>query len=274
MNIACGIISFNPNLNLLKKNIEAIQLQVSDIFVIDNGSNNVNEIESLLQNYRRAHLTKNKENLGIAAALNQACEVSIKKKFQWLLTLDQDSVCPPNFVETLRKVAERYPSVGIVAPLIVDRNVGIVGHRAEGVQKVRTCITSGSLTNLTAWVNIKGFDEKMFIDSVDFDFCYRLRKAGYFIYQTNSVTLNHAIGNSKKCRFLFWEFSNLEHTAFRDFYIAQNNVYYPKKNRMWLCFLRGNLRNLRSIFVVSIYEDDKKNKIKAICRGWKKGLVL
>ena len=34
---------------------------------------------------------------------------------------------------------------------------------------------------------IGGFDETMFIDFVDFDFCYRLKKEGYEILQTPSV---------------------------------------------------------------------------------------
>lgn len=274
MKVACGIVSYNPNVILLKKNIEAIQFQVSNIFVVDNGSSNKNEVEEILGDYKDVCLMKNKENLGIATALNQACEAAFEKGFQWILTLDQDSVCPLDLVERLSDAEKEADSVGIIAPVIIDRNVGIVGHSTDGIQKVRTCITSGALTNLKAWKKIGGFDEKMFIDSVDFDFCFRLRKAGYFIYQTNAVTLDHAIGDSKKCRFLFWTFNNLEHSAFRDYYIAQNNIYYPKKNRLWLHFIRGNFRNLKSIFIVLLYEEDKNNKINAICRGWRKGFVL
>lgn len=272
--VACGIVSYNPNLSLLKRNIEAVRFQAVDIFVIDNGSDNINEVEKILGNYINVHLIKNKRNLGIAAALNQACKIAVEEGFQWILTLDQDSVCSPDFVEGLLKAKNKCLSVGIVAPVIIDRNVGVIGHSTDGIEKVRTCITSGALTNLKAWKKIGGFDEKMFIDSVDFDFCFRLRKAGYFVYQTNTVTLDHAIGDSKKCRFLFWTFNNLEHSAFRDFYIAQNSIYYPKKNRLWLHFIRGNFRNLKSIFIVLLYEGNKKEKINAICKGWKKGFLL
>lgn len=273
-NVACGIVSFNPNLNLLKRNIEAIQSQVSDIFIVDNGSSNATEVRNLTLSYPSAHLIENKTNTGIAAALNQTCAAATEIGYHWILTLDQDSVCSSHFVDELLKVKKECLSAGIVAPVIIDRNVGVVGHCTNGVQEVRTCITSGSLTNLSAWKEIGGFDEKMFIDSVDFDFCFRLRKAGYRVYQTDAVTLDHAIGNGKKRRFLFWTFSDLEHSAFRDFYIAQNNVYYPKKNHLWLHFIRGNLRNLRQILIVLVYEDNKRDRMRAICRGWGKGLKL
>lgn len=273
-NVACGIISFNPNLNLLKRNIEAIQSQVSDIYIVDNGSRNALEVKELILGYSNAHLIENEANVGVAAALNQTCAAAADRGCSWILTLDQDSVCSLHFVEGLLKATEECLSVGIVAPIIMDRNVGIVGHCTDGVQEVRTCITSGSLTNLSAWKEIGGFDEKMFIDSVDFDFCFRLRKAGYRVYQTNGVTLDHAIGDGKKRRFLFWVFNDLEHSAFRDFYIAQNNVYYPKKNKLWLHFIRGNLRNMRQMLIVLVYEDNKRDKMRAICRGWRKGLEL
>lgn len=272
--VACGIVSFNPDLNLLERNIEAIQPQVSDIYVVDNGSNNVIEVKSLILRYPNVHLLENQSNVGIAAALNQACDAAADAGYRWVLTLDQDSVCPRHFVDGLLEAGKECHSVGIIAPIIVDRNVGVVGHCADGVREVRTCITSGSLTNLIAWREIGGFDEKMFIDSVDFDFCFRLRKAGYFVYQTSAVTLDHAIGESRRCRFLFWTFKDLEHSAFRDFYIAQNNVYYPKKNRLWLRFIRGNLRNLKQLLVVLLYENNKRDKVRAICRGWGKGLTL
>jgi rhamnosyltransferase len=66
----------------------------------------------------------------------------------------------------------------------------------HGYSEVRTCITSGALTNLDLWKKLDGFDEQMFIDSVDFEYCYRVRKAGYKVIQTDQVQLSHSIGNA------------------------------------------------------------------------------
>lgn len=42
--------------------------------------------------------------------------------------------------------------LGIVAPVIKDRNIGIVGHNpVKKIQHVNTCITSGAFSNLKAW---------------------------------------------------------------------------------------------------------------------------
>lgn len=274
MKISCGIVSFNPDIKLLQSNIESVKDQVDQIILVDNGSDNVDAVERLADQYNSVHLIKNAENRGIAAALNQCCKASMVAGYKWIISLDQDSICPEHFVDGLAQFIDVEKRVGIVAPLIVDREVGVIGHHPNGYAEVRTCITSGAMTNLEVWSALKGFDEKMFIDSVDFEYCYRVRKAGYKVIQTGQVQLSHSIGNATMCRFLFWKFKNTEHSAFRDYYIAQNNVYYPRKHRLWLHFLRGNIRNLRSILIVSCYENDKADKVKAIFDGWHKGLTM
>lgn len=276
MKVCCGIVLFNPNISVLKNNILAIQDQVSQIFIVDNGSKNLMEIKAVVKKCNNISLIANDHNEGIAKALNQLCVIAKKNKYEWILTLDQDSVCPLDYIFNLEKYVNVVPKVGIVSPVIVDRNVGVIGHYSPKkiYQEVKTCITSGALTNLNAWKEVNGFDEKMFIDSVDFDYCYRIRKAGYKILQISIVRLEHSIGEAKKCRFLFWKFNNTEHSAFRAFYIAQNNIYYPKKNKLVLHFIRGNLRNLKYIFIVLLYEKNKISKINSIYKGWKKGLLL
>ena len=114
----------------------------------------------------------------------------------------------------------------------------------------------------------------MFIDSVDFEFCYRIRKAGYKVIQTSNVELEHSLGEGKIVSFLGLKFRNNEHSAFRCYYIAQNNIYYPLKHHLWLHLIRGNLRNLKHIIIVLLYEKNKEKKIISILRGWLKGWTL
>ena len=111
----------------------------------------------------------------------------------------------------------------------------------------------------------------MFIDSVDFEYCYRMRKNGFGVIQVSEVQLLHQLGESEKHHFLFWTVQVNGHSAFRKYYIARNTVYYPLKHKLWLRFVRGNIRNLWLIIVVLFYEDDKINKLKAIMKGWKAG---
>ena len=70
--IFAGIVLFNPEISRLKENITHILGQVDRLILVDNGSNNKEEVQSGIQNFNTdkilyIDLHKNK---GIAAALN------------------------------------------------------------------------------------------------------------------------------------------------------------------------------------------------------------
>ncbi|MGN1277434.1 MAG: glycosyltransferase family 2 protein [Floccifex sp.] len=269
--IVAGIVTYNPDLDRLRENVESISSQVKKVIIFDNGSNNQEEIIKLYKD--EAVLITSPENIGIAAALNRLMQRSRDLGATWMLSLDQDSICPDSFCVEMSHYLEREPDFGIVAPVILDRNIGVVGHNPDKeYESVRTCITSGAFTKIEVWKEIGGYDESMFIDSVDFEFCYRVRKAGYKVIQARDVQLLHEIGNSEKRKFLFWTVDVKNHSAFRKYYIARNNVYYPLKHHLWLHFIRGNARNIGLFFIVLIYENNKIEKICTILQGWKDGL--
>lgn len=272
-NIYVGIITYNPNIERLNENINAV-IDGAEIIIVDNNSENINDIEYIINKYPNIKIIKNSKNLGIAKALNQAMEYGYMNSYDWMLTLDQDSVCPFEYINKMSNIFNVEKKIGIVAPTIIDRNTGIVGHKINNMYKlVRTCISSGSFVNIKAWKDIGGYDESMFIDSVDFEFCYRMRKNKYKILQTSDIKLLHEIGNRRNYKFLFWKVKVNGHSAFRKYYIARNNIYYPLKHNLWLHFLRGNFRNLLLLISVLLYEEDKVNKYESILKGWKNGLV-
>lgn len=268
--IFAGIVSFNPDISRLKENICAIANQVHNVVVFDNGSGNQKEVLGCASQFDNVEVIISEKNIGIAAALNRLMQWGYEKNYLWMLSLDHDSVCNNSYVSNMIPYLSVEPKLGIVAPIIVDRGVGVVGHDPKGkYAHVNTCITSGAFTNMKAWKKIGEYDESMFIDSVDFEFCYRMRKNGYGVIQVSEVKLLHELGQSEMRRFLFWKVRVSSHSAFRDYYIAKNNVYYPMKHHLWLHFIRGNFRNLGMLGIVGLYERDKMKKAREIFRGWK-----
>lgn len=267
--IYAGIVSYNPDLKRLGDNIASISKQTR-VVVFDNGSDNFNDIKTMVEKYESVILLNSKNNLGIAAALNRLMQWGYDRNYKWMLSLDQDSVCDKNYVVRMMPYLDIESKLGIIAPVIVDRNVGVVGHNpVESYMHVNTCITSGAISRISAWKEIGKYDESMFIDSVDFEFCYRMRKYGYGVIQVRDVKLLHELGESKKKRFFLWKIDVTGHSSFRKYYIARNNVYYPLKHHLWLHFVRGNLRNVVLICIVILYENNKGKKISSILRGWR-----
>ena len=265
MKFAAGIVTYNPEINCLQDNIEAIKKQISIIYIIDNDSNNIHEIETLVSNNVKCKLIKLNSNKGIAKALNIICQNAYDDGYEWVLTLDQDSVCPSNMIEEYKKYLELEKCAMLTAS-IFDRSRNLITTSMEKKYVlVDKCITSGTLMNLNAWKEIGGFDEYIFIDGVDFDICYRINKAKYKIYRINSVILSHEIGKSEYKKIFKWKVIVMHHSPFRKYYIARNNIYLAKKG-MWN-LLRGCLKNLKLIVLTLLYEKDKITKVKKIIKG-------
>lgn len=274
--VYAGIVTFNPDIEVLLNNIKSIYDQIKKIVIIDNGSKNIEQIEKALFGYSKIELIENGKNLGIATALNVAMKFGFDNNFSWMLTLDQDSQCPKDYVNNMLEYVNLSKNLAIISPVIVDRNTGVVGHSKKNKEyiDVRTCISSGAIVSVEAWNNVGGYDDSMFIDSVDFEFCYRLRKQKYRIIQIESIFLLHKIGKRIKRKFLFWKININGHSAFRKYYISKNNIYYPLKHHLIFRLLRGNFRNLVLLISVLFYEDTKKEKIHSIIQGWTDGYKL
>src|SRR5690606_22933163 len=61
-------------------------------------------------------------------------------------------------------------------------------------------ITSGTLLNLKSFVHVGKFDERLFIDGVDDEYCFRLQKSGYKVIQFENILLNHRLGKEVQVR--------------------------------------------------------------------------
>lgn len=264
--IVAGIVLYNPDLGRLRMNIEAIERNgyVNQIVVVDNHSNNLDEAEQLLATHTTTHLIRNTKNVGIARALNQIAQYATEKGAAWVLTLDQDSVIPDGLIGEYLNYTN-LPNVGIIACRIVDMNYGQMHtSRTEGWEYIEQCITSGSLLNLTAWKQVGGFCEKLFIDGVDFDFCIRLRQKGYKILRTNNTYLTHEIGHGRSVKIAGRKALVLNHSALRLYYIARNYLYIGITHNEKAKWIKEVMKRM---LLVALYEKDKLNKLRHMARG-------
>lgn len=49
--VCAGIITYHPDIVRLRENVNAVIDQVQEIFIVDNGSENLKEIEALIEDY-------------------------------------------------------------------------------------------------------------------------------------------------------------------------------------------------------------------------------
>lgn len=272
--IIAGIVLFNPEISRLKKNISTITNQVEKIVLFDNGSSNIEEIKEVALGNSKLILIQSKKNIGIAAALNRIFSYS-KKNFQadFILTVDQDSVCPKNLIYEYLRFYDL--KIGIYTPEITDINVlnNNESKKKNNLEtsEVKRCITSASLTSYDAWKSVNGFDETMFIDNVDFDFCKRIRKKGYKIVKVNSVSIKHEIGHITVHNTIFGRVLVKNHNSFRKYYIARNTIYMARKDCNIFWEVIAYLRVAKQILLVIMFEKNKAQKIKSLFKGTYEG---
>ncbi len=279
MTAAVGIVLYNPDIDRLKLNIESVCRDAERIYLCDNGSKNLEEIKQLLCAFGGTVLLENGKNLGVAAALNVLCERASNDGFSHLLTLDQDSVCGTGMLKLLALYAgeEEY---GIVAPL--ELNEGEEPPKAlPTISEQNRVITSGSLTSLSAWKAVGGFDERMFIDLVDHDFCAALHLKGYKIVTVRDAVLYHRLGESKEIlffkRFFGWlpvrafksPLYTHNHSPLRTYYYARNTFYFINKYKGTGAISVAAERRvfLRWLVLKLGFEKQKTLKLKAIIKG-------
>ncbi len=280
-----GIVTYNPDIERLNENILAIYKQVRVVFVVDNGSNNIDQIEKICSVKKNTYLIKNNKNLGIASALNRIMCQAKNAGASWCLLLDQDSIPPIDIIDRYEK--NLYESdVSILCPRIYDMNSSHELIECDGLEQVGVCITSGSFNNVEIWDKVGGFDERLFIDSVDNEYCIRLFFCGYKIYRDNSIVLLHELG--KRENHFYKAATN--HNQMRRYYIARNSIYVAKKYKaiamkhdkknykIQNAFLdklisptRIYLRQIQFIVIIILYEKQKREKIEKIIKGLKDG---
>lgn len=159
--------------------------------------------------------------------------------------------------------------IGVISPLHItkknkyDLNVG--------VDEPIVVMTSGNLINLNIYQKIGGFDESLFIDCVDFDYCLNVKKHKYQIIRLNYIKLQHELGNITQKKFLNKTAFADNHSATRRYYIVRNRNYICDKYEKQFpnyCKLERK-RTKIELIKVWLFEKEKVIKTRAMIKGYK-----
>lgn len=274
MKVLVGIVTYNPDIERLEENFNAILAESIDYLLIyDNGSKNISAIRSIAKQ-KEIELFENDSNVGIASALRYIMDYADSNMYDWVMTLDQDSIVLPGIVDKYRFYAAKLKDAAMLTCLIKDRNFTEESMQSSNVNKVTRCITSAAFTSVKCYSKTCGYDEAMFIDYVDFDICYSLEEAGFKIYQIPFVGLLHEVGNGRNVKFLGKAYIVYNHSAFRKYYLVRNSIYCAKKHPQFDSLLKTILRVLREMLFVLLYENDKRKKMQRMCKGYIDGIRM
>ncbi len=228
MKIAGVVILYNPPKEIFS-NIRSYIDSIDYLYVFDNSSIGNDYLPE--KYHHKSRYIHSGENNGIAKCLNQAINLAKNDNFNYLLTMDQDSSFDENDLNEY---------LGLVNNEINHEFISMFGIRyyakKENTENQTTynqlLITSGSIINLKIASSIDGFDENLFIDGVDTEFCLKSFKNGLKTVLYPQICLKHLLGEEINVisPFLKKETRKL-HNPLRLYYIVRNHLYLRKKYR-------------------------------------------
>lgn len=256
-----------------------LSLQVGALLIVDNGSNS-SSLTSLQGIALRPDtvIVRLGSNLGIAAALNVGLQFAHEHGYRWLATFDQDSGATPGMLAEMVRAFASYPrpaELAVITPCHVDRRLNLTVRErvcetaGSGWRTIQSTMTSGNLVRVAAALSIGGFDESLFIDLVDHDFCLRLRRRGYRVLEATRARLLHSLGSMERRLFAFRRVNVTHHPPIRRYYMSRNRIIlwrrHWRQEPAWV--LRDVRRFLSESVCILFYERQTAGKLRMIIRG-------
>lgn len=236
MKLAGIVILYNPPRDVFS-NIKTYIDFIDHLYIFDNSPLYNNCISE--KYHHKSSYIHSVENHGIAKCLNQGITLAKNAEFDYILTMDQDSSFNEDDLSVYLKYVKNEINHGFISMF------GIRYYDSPNVTENQTIynnllITSGSIVNLKIAISISGFDENLFIDGVDTEFCLKSFKNGYKTAFYPQICLKHMLGEEKYITTPFLKKATRKlHNPVRLYYIVRNHLYLRKKYRN----LRFNLKS-------------------------------
>ena len=226
MRIAASVILFNPQKNILLNTLTYLS-EVELLLIFDNSPDD--RARKYFQDEPKCRYYWDKENKGISKRLNQALEISYSEKVDFLLTMDQDSSFKQGDFKKYMNLIENISSTEI-GMFGIRHNKEI--DKINRVTENKVLITSGSVINIEASIKIGFFDERLFIDHVDTDYCIRCFKRGFKTIRFNEIKLEHNEGEIVNTRtFYLKKEKRMVHSPKRIYYKTRNYLLLSRKHK-------------------------------------------
>lgn len=285
-------VTYRPDIVVFRRALDSICGQVGTVYVVDNSADamtaqSLRQIQAAASNVVLLVLD---ENSGIAHAQNVGMRQAIAGGATLTLLSDQDTYYPVDYVQRMLAnyvALDRPQSVAALAPDFQDSNKGdgetdgffvLDGINSVKLASPRNCIdiaqaiASGLIVNNAALPHVGMMDDALFIDWVDFEWCWRARSMGYRIVGCSNVVIRHTLGDAalkvgKKSYSL--------HTPQRNYYIVRNGISIAMHKKYLGRHARFGIfiKSLRYIVAFSLFGGNRLQNMTYCGKGLYHGLI-
>ena len=203
MSIGIVVILYNPDVEHVNHLIDEFASDDWQIAIVDNSPHPTQlDLDSNCIYYHYP------SNLGIAEAQNIGLRALFSQSIGYCFLLDQDSSFSPVIAASLYKqfiALEKVSPVAAIGPAIhcqfsntVQEGVIQKGKQISlGLKEVKQIIASGMLISQQAFEKVGEKESALFIDGVDHEWCWRAKRKGLKVYQSQLVSMPHRQGDDR-----------------------------------------------------------------------------
>ncbi len=224
MDISIVIVSYNIKEYIISC-IESIYKHSKsnynfEIVIVDNNSKD-GTINSLINDFPKISLIKNKYNAGFSVAANQGVKIC---QGEYILILNPDTLFVEDTLGKLINVAKNQKKLGAIGPALINHNgvfqqsvwrnpsiintllsifhLDLLNYKKNykdkkfiNISSVETISGAALFLKREIFNKLNGFNEKLFWME-DIDFCFRINHMGYKTYYLPSAKIIHYSGKS------------------------------------------------------------------------------
>ncbi|MFX4276707.1 glycosyltransferase family 2 protein [Aliarcobacter butzleri] len=278
--VAIIVVTYNPNVDELKNNIDTYYGQSDFVILVDNSSSKAisESVFNAFKDYHNMHIITLGSNYGIAYAQNVGIKYAIEKGYRYFIEMDQDSKLFENYVQhiyssyvAVQKKGNKIAGIGPIAFNKKDNSQYHSRNNNSEIIEVDKTLSSGFLSSIET-INTVGLkNEDLFIDLVDWEWCWRAKSLGYKTYVDTTLKLPHMLGEGHK-NFLFFKLGIP--APIRHYYQYRNALLLNKMKHVPLKWKikRILIHLFKPIFFLCFY-NKRIERIKYIIKGIKDGVL-
>jgi rhamnosyltransferase len=280
-------------MDIIDRLLSSLVDQVDLLILVDNGNSGTYLSQDSEKKGRVRYIDLG-SNLGLGRALNVGFDYAVANGIEYVVTFDQDSNAAPDLISRLSNAMERasdlFPNCAAVSPVFFDRRDNVkqyfpfytsekgfiepVFPSENGPEFVKAdvLITSGMLVKASVWKESVKYDESLFVDYTDTEWCFRARSLGYQIVGCLNVEMGHAPSDAPPARVFGLSF--FRYSPLRRYYFFRNTTRLIKQSYVEGYWKRRLIIGLLLRFVVNVFIDNQKLKsLRMMSLGVYHGLV-